>query len=52
MVLYVELVAYIFFALEEIVVVNYKDVFPSLAVEARDEAEGIDGFAVIIKGTK
>lgn len=40
MVLYVELVAYIFFALEEIVVVNYKDVFPSLAVEARDEAEG------------
>lgn len=31
---------------------NLKDTCPSLAIEARDEAEWVDGFAVIIKDTE
>lgn len=45
------LVAYSFVVVE-VPVVNHKDACPLLAVEARDEAEWRDGFAITLKGVE
>lgn len=40
------------FVVVEVPVVNHKDACPLLAVEARDEAEWRDGFAITLKGVE
>lgn len=44
------MVAYSFLIVEEVTVADHKGTCPLLAVEARGEAEWVDGFGKIIKG--